>query len=74
MVPNPSQLVASSEKFTFTYLFPGCLDIPESVVDSKFLRGTDALGTVREPDQGPQCAVFSDTLWYLVFRFTATSM
>jgi hypothetical protein len=45
-----------------TYLFPGCFDIPESVVDSKFLRDTDALGAVREPDQGPHCAVFFDTL------------
>ena len=36
-----------------TYLNPGCLDIPESVVDSEFLRDTEALGTVRELDQRP---------------------
>jgi len=50
----------TSNSIMLTYLSPGCFDPPESIVDSKFLRDTEALGTVRKPDQRPLCAALSD--------------
>ena len=45
-----------------TYLCPGCFDVPESAIGSKFLRDTEALGAIRELDLGPLCAEFFHSL------------